>query len=77
MYNKNKTITLYKQEFVKKYECMEKYYNLFVLWEKDLAKAFDRKEEPSKDVLDAIVDYSMTMDIFSTSLNERISICLN
>ncbi|MDO5759977.1 MAG: hypothetical protein Q4Q06_03010 [Bacteroidota bacterium] len=56
---------------------MEKYYNLFVLWEKDLAKAFDRKEEPSKDVLDAIVDYSMTMDIFSTSLNERISICLN
>lgn len=56
---------------------MEKYYDFFVTWEKDLAKATDEKETPSKDVLNAIVDYSMTMDVFSTSLNERISICLN
>lgn len=56
---------------------MEKYYDFLITWEKDLAKATDEKETPSKDVLNAIVDYSMTMDVFSTSLNERISICLN
>lgn len=56
---------------------MEKYYDFLLTWEKDLATASDKKEAPSQDVLNAIVDYSMTMDVFSTSLNERISICLN
>ncbi len=56
---------------------MEKYYNLFVIWAKDWAESLADTKFPSRKVLSAIVDYSMTVDVFSTSLNERISICLN
>ncbi len=56
---------------------MEQNYNFFNEWEKDLEVASLQIETPSKDVLDAIIDYSMIVDFFSKTLNERISICLN
>ncbi|MBR1769872.1 MAG: hypothetical protein IJ748_05370 [Bacteroidales bacterium] len=56
---------------------MEEYYNFFNEWEKDLELASLQEETPSRDVLEAIIDYSMMVDFFSPSLNEKISVCLN
>ncbi len=56
---------------------MEQDYIFFNEWEKDLEVAPLEMETPSKDVLNAIIDYSMVVDFFSKTLDERISICLN
>lgn len=77
MYNKNNLLAFYRKYLRENNNNMEQNYNFFNEWEKDLEVASLEIETPSKDVLDAIIDYSMIVDFFSKTLNERISICLN
>lgn len=77
MYNKNNLLAFYRKYLRENNNNMEQNYNFFNEWEKDLEVASLGIETPSKDVLDAIIDYSMIVDFFSKTLNERISICLN
>lgn len=50
---------------------------IFNDWVKDLEVACLENSYPSQQVLDTIIDYSMTEEIFSKTLNANIFICLN
>lgn len=56
---------------------MEEDYNFSLDWENDLLVDSCLQNTPSPTVIEAIVDYAMMVDIYSKTLDERISICLN
>lgn len=60
---------------------MDKYYYLskqiFNSWVEDLESGYLEQESPSQTVIDAIIDYSMMEEVYSETLDDKISICLN
>jgi len=61
-----------------RYKKMEKFYifSKLSLWETDLLKE-ENKEHPSKDVVDAIIEYSLSEEFYSPTLKEKIAISIN
>lgn len=59
---------------------MEKYYILsdYIIssWEQDLDSALC-SVEPSQDVIDAILDYAYSYDVYSPTLDKNICISIN
>lgn len=60
---------------------MDKYYYLskqiFNSWVEDLESGYLEQASPSQSVIDAIIDYSMMEEVYSETLDGKISICLN
>ncbi|MGP1515067.1 MAG: hypothetical protein ACTTJH_03830 [Bacteroidales bacterium] len=57
---------------------MEKFYifSELTMWENDLLMA-EMEENPSRNVIDTIIDYSMEKEFYSKSLGKSIAISIN
>lgn len=58
---------------------MEKFYifSKLSLWETDLQIEERKEVHPSEDVVDAIIEYSLSEEFYSPTLKEKIVISIN
>ena len=52
------------------------FFSELTMWENDLLLA-EKNEQPSQKVIEALIDYSLTREIYSPTLNKNIAIGIN